>query len=184
MFDLRINSLDLYSVALPQASKHAALLNSAVGLFNTARRAGLAERVAGWLLGRSRRLLNLSTIPCSQVRHRHYAGIRCVSISRICGSVNRTRDFDRHFHPLADRLRDRWVSVAMARCQGISIPAVSLVQVGDCYFVEDGHHRLSVACALGESAIDAEVTIWEVSGPLPWERRSSQSAPQPAFRPA
>ena len=60
-------------------------------------------------------------------------------------------------------------SQATARQQGKYLPAVVLVQVGDIYFVQDGHHRISVARALGQSEIEARVTIWQVSGPLPWE---------------
>ena len=37
------------------------------------------------------------------------------------------------------------------------------------YFVRDGHHRISVARARGQRAIDAVVTVWDVAGPLPWE---------------
>jgi hypothetical protein len=47
------------------------------------------------------------------------------------------------------------------------LPPVVLVQVGDVYFVRDGHHRISVARALGQLDIEAEVTVWQVSGPLP-----------------
>jgi hypothetical protein len=46
---------------------------------------------------------------------------------------------------------------------------VVLVRVGDIYFVRDGHHRISVARAMGQQDIDAKVTIWQVPGPLPWE---------------
>jgi hypothetical protein len=35
--------------------------------------------------------------------------------------------------------------------------------------VRDGHHRISVARALGQRDIEAEVTVWQVTGPLPWE---------------
>jgi hypothetical protein len=49
------------------------------------------------------------------------------------------------------------------------MPPVVLVQVGDIYFVEDGHHRISVALAWGEQEIEAEVTVWQVAGALPWE---------------
>jgi hypothetical protein len=49
------------------------------------------------------------------------------------------------------------------------LPPVVLVQVGDVYFVRDGHHRISVARALGQLDIEAEVTVWQVSGPLPWD---------------
>ena len=180
MMDLRLNSLELYTIAQPRGSRHAELLQGAIGLFNNARRCSLGERVISMLLGRAWRLLDLGAIPSGRVCGRHYAGIRCINLSQISGSMGRTGDFDQRFHPMSDRLRDRWVSVAMARCQDIPLPAVSLVQVGDRYFVEDGHHRLSVARALGESAIDAEVTVWDVSGPLPWE----QAAARPVLRPA
>jgi hypothetical protein len=38
---------------------------------------------------------------------------------------------------------------------------VDLIKVGDVYAVRDGHHRISVARALGEAYIDARVTAWE-----------------------
>lgn len=180
MLDLHPINVDLSLIARTEESRHAGLLNSAIGLFNAAHRRGLGARVTSVFLGRAWQLLRLSDITASQVRDRHYAGIRCVPITQICGSMDRVRDFDRHFHPLSDRLRDRWVSVAMARCQGIPLPAVSLVQVTDRYFVEDGHHRLSVARALNECAIDAEVMVWDVSGPLPWAERRTRR-PQVQF---
>lgn len=33
------------------------------------------------------------------------------------------------------------------------------------YYVRDGHHRLSVARALGQEEIEALVTVWEVANP-------------------
>jgi hypothetical protein len=36
--------------------------------------------------------------------------------------------------------------------------------------VRDGHHRISVARALGQRDVEAEVTVWQVVGPLPWEQ--------------
>ena len=38
------------------------------------------------------------------------------------------------------------------------MPPVELLKVGDIYFVRDGHHRVSVARALGRADIDAYVT--------------------------
>ena len=49
----------------------------------------------------------------------------------------------------ADRRRAR---------RGESFPPVDLVKVGQLYFVRDGHHRVSVARALGRTDIDAYVT--------------------------
>jgi hypothetical protein len=57
------------------------------------------------------------------------------------------------------------------------LPPVVLVQVGDVYFVRDGHHRISVARALGQLDIEAEVTVWEVAGPLPWDAPVRPSRP-------
>ena len=37
----------------------------------------------------------------------------------------------------------------------MSLPAISVVQVGDTYYVRDGHHRVSVARLLGEEYIEA-----------------------------
>jgi hypothetical protein len=42
--------------------------------------------------------------------------------------------------------------------RGESMPPVDLLQVGEIYFVRDGHHRVSVSRALGREDIDAYVT--------------------------
>ncbi len=181
MFDLRPPVYDLSLSERTGANSHAILLHSALHLFNAARWSSTVERGKCALRRKSWRLMDLGLIAPSQVRGRRYGGIQSVAISQICGSMNRSNDFDRSFHPLSDRLRGRWTNIAIARSQAVPLPPVSLVQVGCCYFVEDGHHRISVARALGESAIDAEVTVWDVSGRLPWE------APlplQPALQPA
>jgi hypothetical protein len=47
--------------------------------------------------------------------------------------------------------------VAVVRLAGEDLPAVELVHTGGIYFVRDGHHRISVAKALSEAYIDAEV---------------------------
>jgi hypothetical protein len=180
MNDLRCNAADLYAAASPlESNRHYVLYQRALDRFNAARKAAAIERIKCVLFGHARRLLDLGAIPSGQVRGRHYGGIKCVSLNQICGSMNRTGDFDHHFHPLADRLRDRWVSVALAHSQDVPLPPVSLVQVGACYFVEDGHHRISVARAMGQTALDAEVTVWDVRGPLPWERPLN---PRPAVQ--
>jgi hypothetical protein len=42
--------------------------------------------------------------------------------------------------------------------RGESMPPVDLLRIGEIYFVRDGHHRVSVARALGRTDIDAHVT--------------------------
>jgi hypothetical protein len=90
----------------------------------------------------------------------HYTGIRSVPLALIRGSEGRSHDFDARFNPLRLSNESRWLSVAMARLKGVTLPPVALIQVGDTYYVRDGHHRISVAHALGERDIDAEVLVW------------------------
>jgi hypothetical protein len=85
-------------------------------------------------------------------------GLRVVPISAIVGTVDRGRDFDRHFRPTSARVRSRWEQIAAAVRRGESLPPVDLIKIGEIYFVRDGHHRVSVACALGHADIDAYVT--------------------------
>ncbi len=84
-------------------------------------------------------------------------GLQVVQIAQIVGTVDRERDFDRHFRPTSGRVRSRWEQIAAAMRRGESLPPVDLIKIGEIYFVRDGHHRVSVACALGHSDIDAYV---------------------------
>jgi hypothetical protein len=65
--------------------------------------------------------------------------------------------FDRNFRP-PPVSRHRWERLWVAARRGTSLPPISVYRVGDQHFVSDGHHRVSVARALGMAAIDAEVT--------------------------
>jgi hypothetical protein len=85
-------------------------------------------------------------------------GLRAIPLDSIVGSVDRTKDFDRWFRPTSERVRERWQRLALAHRRGESIPPVEVYRVGDLHFVSDGHHRVSVALALGVTTIDAYVT--------------------------
>jgi hypothetical protein len=88
----------------------------------------------------------------------HAAGKAVVALDAIVGTVDRGRDFDRSFRPTTGRVRSRWEHIATAMRRGESMPPVDLVRIGQIYFVRDGHHRVSVARALGHADIDAMVT--------------------------
>lgn len=92
--------------------------------------------------------------------NRHYAGSRTVAVKDIHGTVDRDGDFDYHFAPLKRSTELRWRKVATAMLRGVDLPPIELVKVGDEYFVKDGHHRVSVARALGFSYLDAIVEVW------------------------
>ncbi|WP_199441565.1 ParB N-terminal domain-containing protein [Umezawaea beigongshangensis] len=85
-------------------------------------------------------------------------GLRVIRLDSIVGSVDRTRDFDRRFRPTSGRVRERWQRLALAQRRGESVPPIDVYRVGDLHFVSDGHHRVSVAHALGLETIDAYVT--------------------------
>ena len=152
-------------------------VRSALSLYQRARRRGQIWRVWSVLTGRARDLLNLGAVEhdCT-VRGRRYAGTLAVPLDRIRGSEGRCHDFDRAFYPLRSHERDRWVGIATAQWMGLPLPPVELIQVGDVYFVRDGHHRISVARMRGQRAVDAVVTAWDVAGPLPWEQAASAGA--------
>ena len=123
---------------------------------------GVRRQFWSRLTGRRRRLLNLAEVQQHLTIHtRTYAGVRLVPIDQICGSENRCADFDGDFRPLKYHSQARWASIALAHQQDIALPPIELVQIDDCYFVRDGHHRISVARALGQREIEAEVTVWE-----------------------
>jgi hypothetical protein len=88
----------------------------------------------------------------------HFAGNAVVPLDAIVGTVDRGRDFDRRFRPTTGRARSRWEHIAAAMRRGEAMPPVDLVRIGQIYFVRDGHHRVSVARALGHADIDAMVT--------------------------
>jgi len=110
--------------------------------------------------GRSRRLLSLAEVRAGSTLTRHDAGVRTVPIERIRGSESRSADFDCDFNPLKSHSEKRWLRVARAWQEGKPLPPIKLIQVGDIYFVRDGHHRVSVARTLGVRSIEAEVTVW------------------------
>lgn len=122
------------------------------------------------LLGRSPWLLDLAEIKaaCVGLDYR-YMGKQAVRLSQIQGSGSQTRcyDFDANFRPLKVHNRSRWLGVATAWQLGKKLPPIQLIQVGEVYFVEDGHHRISVAKAMGQLEIEAVVTVWEVAKTFP-----------------
>src|SRR5215212_3902127 len=76
--------------------------------------------------------------------NRLYRGTR-VEVEEIIGSVGRWIDFDRSFLPARASVGQRWKRIDRAFQRGEDMPPVELYEIGDAYFVVDGHHRVSVA---------------------------------------
>jgi hypothetical protein len=85
-------------------------------------------------------------------------GVQTIRLDTIVGSVDRRGgEFDRDFRPAVTGTRGRWEQIAAARRRGQALPPIDVYRVGDLHFVNDGHHRVSVASALGDDEIEAHV---------------------------
>lgn len=130
--------------------------------FLRVRRRQVLSRLAAWLR-REPDDVNIM-LPFNEVvdalgrRGERRIGLQVIRLDSIVGSVDRTRDFDRRFRPTSGRMRERWQRLALAQRRGEPIPPIEVYRVGDLHFVSDGHHRVSVAVALGQDTIEAYVT--------------------------
>jgi hypothetical protein len=81
----------------------------------------------------------------SVTNNRRHRGTRVVEVDEIVGSVGRWRDFDRSFLPARASVGHKWKRIDRAFHRAVDLPPVELYEIGDAYFVVDGHHRVSVA---------------------------------------
>ncbi len=112
--------------------------------------------------------------PGSLTAPRRRVGVRSVPLDRIVGTMRSPSQNTADFLPLP-RLRGanwraRWQRVRNAT-EGLEmLPPVDLVQVGDEYWIEDGHNRVAAARQAGAVEIDADVTQLLIPGQMPAER--------------
>jgi hypothetical protein len=160
--------------AYQRAGEEQWAIRSALKLYERACTRSWLHRLWSFLGRRSGRLVDLSEVEADcAICDRCYAGIHTVPLDQICGSSGRCHDFDSAFYPLRGHNKGRWLNVAVARQMGTTLPPVELIRVEDRYFVQDGHHRISVARMLGQDCIEAEVVVWQVASPLPWAAHAS-----------
>lgn len=149
---------------------HARQYNTALNRFRSMLAKGNLARLKRKIFRRPRFLYDLNTLKSNLVvRGSSYSGIQVVPIRSIIGSEGRTADFDRDFYPISEESRERWVNMAIVYLSRLPLPPIELIQVGDVYFVRDGHHRISVSRAFGQVAMDAEVITWKAQPPFPWQ---------------
>jgi hypothetical protein len=96
---------------------------------------------------------------------RRSVGLSAIPLTSIVGTAEngKARAFDGRFRP-ASTSRTRWERLWIAGRRGAHLPPISVYRLGGRHFVRDGHHRVSVANALGMASIDAEVTELAYSG--------------------
>lgn len=173
MFEYPINPFHSRHVLDDGASNKQLFLaqyNAALNCFKSTRVQGILFRFLAKIFHREACLQELNEIKDGLKLHgSHYSGLRVVSINSIVGTEGKASDFDMRFHPRSEASRERWVNMAIVYQGGSSVPPVQLTQVGDVYFVRDGHHRISVARAFGQTSIDAEVVTWNTSPTFSWQ---------------
>jgi hypothetical protein len=129
--------------------------------FSRARRRQVLARLAGWLRRQPdvHRILSLDeVIAALGWRGGHYRGLQTIELHTVAGTADSRRDFDRRFRPTSNRVRQRWERLDLAQRRGVPLPPIDAYRVGDLHFVQDGHHRVSVARATGQKTIEAYVT--------------------------
>jgi hypothetical protein len=129
-------------------------------------------RAASRLLSRrrARRLVTLDgVLAAAQFESQVSRGVREIPLEKIVGTTTSAKaaDFDPGFLPLSRRQRDRWSRLHAFMVAGAGdLPPIDVYQLEDKYYVIDGHHRVSVARALGRERISARVTEVHTRAPL------------------
>ncbi|HEU4745757.1 MAG TPA: ParB/RepB/Spo0J family partition protein [Anaerolineales bacterium] len=119
-----------------------------------------ARRDALWakLMGKTTQLATFPHDAPDKSPNRRFLGVQEVPVQGIIGTISRQNDFDHQFRPLNTYLRERWVNAYISLDREGWSP-ILVHKVGESYYLEDGHHRVSIAQVLGLTFIPAKV--WE-----------------------
>jgi uncharacterized protein (TIGR00730 family) len=148
-------------------SVKASIRQEADNAFSQARRRVFFQRLWGFLTGhqQSEGLLSFSDVRHKlKIRGQRYLGVQTIPVDKIAGSTGRYSEFNRAFLPTQEFIRERWKGVYQAAHE-TGLPPIDVYQIGDVYFVRDGHHRVSVLKELGAPTVEATVT--QLDSPIP-----------------
>lgn len=142
------------------------------------------RRGGGFLSRRARRDVLPSLFdrhPGASAAPRRRLGLRSVPIDRIVGTMRHPSQNTADFLPLpklrGTNWRARWQRINRAMSALQTLPPVDLIQVGDEYYVEDGHNRVAAARSAGAIEVDAAVTQLLLPGEtLPDAARAGMSS--------
>jgi nucleotide-binding universal stress UspA family protein len=125
--------------------------------FRRARRKADLGEVLARLMGRPISLLSFDEVsqrlPIEETGKR---SLQEIPLDTIVGSVGRYKDFTRKFLPRFESDKERWARVKIS-VDSMGLQPIDVYQVGQVYFVLDGHHRVSVARQIGAQTILANV---------------------------
>ena len=143
--------------------------------FSALRMRALRDSLWAAFSGRNTKLAVFPEEAPEKSPNRRFLGLQEIQVNEIIGTLSRQNDFDHKFRPLNKFLQERWVS-AYLTLQGEGWPPILVHKVEDRYYVEDGHHRVSMAHELGMTFIQAKV--WEYPS-LAKENKECQHEPCP-----
>jgi hypothetical protein len=126
--------------------------------FSRLRSRAVRDTLWAKLIGRNTNLARFPEGTFQKGPNRKFIGETDIPVKEIIGTLYRHSDFDHQFRPLKKNLRERWINIYLLQ-EKQGWPPILVHKVGNYYYVEDGHHRVSVARALGIVFIQAK--IWE-----------------------
>jgi hypothetical protein len=126
------------------------------------------EAVEDWAAGRRTLPSLFEAHPEATRAPRRPLGARTVPIDRIVGTMRHPSQNTADFLPLpglrGENWRARWQRITRANERLEVLPPIDLFQVGDEYYVADGHNRVAAARRAGALEIDASITQLLVPG--------------------
>jgi hypothetical protein len=130
--------------------------------FSTLRSRAVRDTLWARLIGRNKNLARFPEGTFQKGPSRKFIGEQDIPVTEIIGTLYRHSDFDSRFRPLRKNLRERWINIYLLQ-EREGWPPILVHKVGNHYYVEDGHHRVSVARAMGIAFIQARVWEYPVS---------------------
>jgi hypothetical protein len=129
----------------------------------------------GWRRRGADRRADRGVLPSLYDRHpaagaapRRRIGLQAVDVDRIVGTMRHPSQNTGDFLPLPHlrgaNWQGRWQRITRATDKLARLPPIDLVQVGEEYYVTDGHNRVAAARRSGAVEIDADVTQLLVPG--------------------
>ena len=147
--------------------------------FSSLRIRALRDLFLSKLTGKDSKLMKFHKQVQRAGTNRKLLGVQDIRVEQIIGTLNRDCDFDDQFRPLGKHLLERWVNTFI-RLQHDEWSPIVVHKLGEQFFVEDGHHRVSVARSVGMLFITANV--WEYqSQPTPTESCGTMQCIERAF---
>ena len=111
-------------------------------------------------MGSSRRCT--TSHPGALTAQRRPVGVRTIPLDRIVGTLRHPSQNTLDFLPIrrlrGPNWRARWQRLNAATDRLDVLPPIEVVQVGDDYWVSDGHNRVAAALRAGAVDIDADTT--------------------------